>query len=157
MKFNLSEIAEGRLTQEQTDSLQKYFTEGGTWQDLMELSPEQVEEVYAIGFKEYNDGNFEKAISAFGALVQLNPYVPKHWIAMGATMQARGSFAEALTAYEFVLILDEKDAAALFYSAQCSYALNEKQKCIEFLQRAIELQDGTFSEKSRQILTAIGG
>lgn len=156
MEFNLSDIAEGRLSQEQTDILQKYFVDGGTWQDLLKLTPEQAEEVYTVGFNHYNEGNYEKAISSFGALIQLNPYIPRNWVAMGATMQARGSFEEALTAYEFALILDEKDGAALFYSAQCAYSLKQKEKCIEFLRRTIETSDLEFSMKAKYILQAIG-
>jgi len=152
MKIKLADISEGRLSPEQSEALQKYFESGGTWQDLLKLETDDVEEVYAIGHGHYADGDYEKALAAFSALIQLNPYAAKHWIAIGATLQAQEMYSDAMAAYELSLTLDEERIAPLFYCAQCAYALGEKEHCSGFLKQVIEKNDEGFSEKARLIL-----
>lgn len=152
MKIKLADISEGRLTPEQTEALQKYFNSGGTWQDLLELNNDHIEEVYAIGYEHYTEGDLEQALAAFSALIQLNPYAAKHWIAIGATLQAQEKYADALAAYELSLALDEERIAPLYYSAQCAYALGENRQCTNLLNEIVQKNDPQFSEQAKIIL-----
>lgn len=159
MKIKVSDIAEGKLSVEEVSALQQYFREGGTWHELLELKPEQVEEVYAVGYDLYQKKEYDKAISAFSALIQLNPYEVKHWIAMGAALQAQSNYKEALVAYSIALSLDENHLGALFYSAQCSYALEQREEGIAFLQKIVDEAEKNqtqtpFAENARRILAS---
>jgi type III secretion system low calcium response chaperone LcrH/SycD len=157
MKIKLSEIAEGNLTQEQSEALQKYFKEGGTWQSLLELKPQEIEEIYAIGYEHYQGRDYEKAIASFSTLIQLNPYVIKYWVAIGAALQAKQEFKEALDIYKIALTLEENHAPTLFYSAQCLYALEKIAECKETLMKLLQLGEkgSHFLDKAREILNLI--
>ena len=152
MKIKLADISEGRLSPEQTAALQKYFEKGGTWQDLLALKSDDVEEIYAIGYEHYLECDYEKALAAFSALIQLNPYEAKHWIAIGAVLQAQEMYSDALAAYELALTLDEAGTAPLFYMAQYTHALGENERCADFLKQVADKNDLKFSEKARLIL-----
>lgn len=151
MKIRLADITEGKLSEEQTAAMQKYFEGGGTWQNLLNLEDKNVEQVYAIGYGHYVDGDYERAMAAFAALIQLNPYEAKHWVAVGAALQAQEMYADAMAAYEVSLTIDEA-AAPLFYCAQCAYALGEKEHTMNFLLQVIETGDEQFSSKARLII-----
>lgn len=155
MKIKIADIAENRLSQEQSEALQKYFLEGGTWKDLLKLEKHEVEEVYAVGHKHYLEEEYEKAMGAFSALIQINPYEAKHWIAIGATLQAKELFGDAIAAYELALTLDDKGVAPLFYSAQCAFSLGEEQRSFDFLKQVVEKNDPVFSEKAQFILRGL--
>lgn len=90
----------------------------------------------------------------FAALIQLNPYEPKYWMGIGAAMQLKEDYEEAIAAYQLVLILDEDYIRAYFASAQCAYALGQRDKSIEHLQKVMWLsaQSGKEIELSAQSL-----
>ncbi len=156
MKIKVADIAQGKLAPEEAKALQKYFKEGGTWQSLLQLKPNEVEGMYAVGHGHYQKGEFDKALACFSGLIQLNPYEPKHWVAIGATLQAKEEYTDALYAYELVLALDKGHIAVLFYSAQCCYALEKKAECVEFLHKVVAAspygEEGSFGEKASEIL-----
>lgn len=53
MDIKIADIANGKLTPEQGEALQKYFQEGGTWQSLLQFSPEDAEGIYAKAYAHY--------------------------------------------------------------------------------------------------------
>lgn len=143
MKIKIADITEGKMTQEQAETLQNYFKKGGTWQELLQLKPEEVEQVYAAGYRYYTDREFDKAMASFSTLIQLSPYEAKHWIAIGAVLQAQEHFTDAIGAYEIALTMEEDNVPALFYCAQCSYALDKKEEAKEFLQKLLLASEKT--------------
>lgn len=151
MKIKLSDIADGNLSQEQATQMQDYFKKGGTWAELLKLTPIEVEEVYAKGYNHYQEGEFEKALAAFSALIQLDPYVAKHWIAVGAALHAQKEFRQAIGMYDIAEKLDEKDMRILYYRAQSLLALDEKAEAMQVLEKIV-LAQGEFSEKALEIL-----
>jgi type III secretion system low calcium response chaperone LcrH/SycD len=139
MKVKLFDITDGKLNKEEAEHLQNYFQKGGTWQHLLQLKDEEIEEIYASGYQHYNEKEYDKAITAFTALIQLNPYIAKNWIAIGAALQGKGEYRDALAAYELALAIDDENLATLFYCAQCSFALGEEQKSVEYLEKVISV------------------
>lgn len=165
MKIKLADIADGTLSSDQSGMLHKYFQNGGTWQELLQLKIEDVEEVYAKGYRYYKEGDFDKALAAFSSLIQLNPYVSKHWISIGAVQQAKEEYAEALFAYELALSMEETNISALFFSAQCLYALERIQETKEALKKIVSSpisekegskEERHYIEKAGEILKLLG-
>jgi type III secretion system low calcium response chaperone LcrH/SycD len=152
MKINISDMTEGRLTPSQVEALQKYFLNGGTWHQLLKLKPDEVEEVYAMGHRFYSEGDLDKALAAFSALIQLNPYVAKYWVAIGATLQRKEEYQDAISAYGIALTIEEH-IPALYYSAQCAYALDQREECKAFLKKITASKENSdFLEKACEIL-----
>ncbi len=160
MEIKVADIAGNKLNKEQTEALQTYFQSGGTWQDLLEMDTNDVEDIYAIGHTHYEKEEYEQALAAFSALVQINPYSSKHWIAIGATLQGQELYHDAMAAYELAETLEEQIIEPLFYSAQCAYALGNKPETRDFLKKTIFKSEQTgkgceLAEKAKLILEQI--
>lgn len=158
MKIKLNAIAEGKLSEEEVMALKKYFQKGGTWQHLLNLNESDVEEVYSAGYTLYAKKEFDQALAAFAALIQLSPYVDKHWIAIGAAAQGKEDYSDALHAYEVALTLNEENVGAYFYAAQCCYALDQVDKAVEYLKKVVESSQktGLFEDLSKRASLILG-
>lgn len=149
MKIKVSDISENKLTTEQAEALQKYFQEGGTWQELLELSSDEAESIYAVAYDHYEKEEWDKSIAAFSTLIQLNPYEPKYWMGIAAVMQMKKDYEEAIAAYQLVLSFDERHIQAHFGSAQCFYVQGQIEKCKEHLEKVKSLSES--SEENKEL------
>src|SRR5947208_14073872 len=92
---------------------------------------------FYIGLTEYRLNRSDAAIIAFRSAVECNPKLVDAHLAMAAAYAERQNDAEALRAYERVLALDVRNAAALSAAANIYLKNNVNEKAIGLLERLV--------------------
>jgi type III secretion system low calcium response chaperone LcrH/SycD len=119
-----------------------FFEKGGTWQLLMGITNAELELHYAQAYEAYVAGQLETATAIFTTLSMMNPYEMKYWFGLGATKQLLQEYEAAVLAYTISSVLDESNPTPLFHAGQCHYALQERDNCIESLEKALARANG---------------
>jgi tetratricopeptide (TPR) repeat protein len=89
------------------------------------FSKEYFEAMYAIGVKYYDNNRPDDAIKIFYQLIVLQPSASSNYKAMGACLQAKEDYDNAITAYTSGLALAMMDAEFHFYVGQCQFLKKE--------------------------------
>lgn len=120
-----------------TDS-QSSGAEGLTWQ-----------EQYDLGLRYLEEGNYEEAIIAFTAAIEIDPKRAPAYVGRGDAYVLSGETEENLTAaqadYEKAIELDDTNANAYLGLADVYIRQGKYDKAIEILQRGLEKTDGNQS------------
>lgn len=110
--------------------------EGKTFGDILEVTDEVLEELYAIACEVLDEGDLEGANDAFFFLVAICPYNSELWLRLGSISQQLGSYAEAIQALQMAAILNPTDPFPFIYASQCHQALEDKKAAIDCLELA---------------------
>lgn len=100
------------------------------------------QEQYDLGVRYLSDGNYEGAILAFTAAIEIDPKRPETYIGRGAAYIGRGETAENLAAaqadYEKAIELDNTNVTAYLSLADVYIRLGEYDKAIELLREVLD-------------------
>ena len=106
-----------------------------TWQDQ-----------YDLGVRYLSEGNYEEAIIAFTAAIEIDPKRPEAYVGRGGAYIGSGETAENLAAaladYEAALELDETSADAWLGLADVYIRQGDYDKALEILREALEKTGG---------------
>ena len=107
---------------------------------------ESWEEQYDLGVRYLSEGNYEEAILAFTAAIEIDPQRPEAYVGRGDAAVRSGETAETLAAaladYQAALDLDEGLAAAWLGLADISIRQGEYDKALELLREGLEKTGG---------------
>lgn len=106
---------------------------------LPRLSKPATEELYRRGYAYYENANYKNARHLFTFLTTIEPFIRKHWLGFGATLQMLKDYSEALKAYGYAALLDESDPMPHVYAAECFYELKDLTQAVTALESAIAL------------------
>ena len=110
-------------------------TGGSTWQDQ-----------YDLGMRYLSEGNYEEAIIAFTAAIELDPKRPEAFIGRGDAYVLSGetgdNLAAALADYQAALDLDETLVQAWLGLADVYIRQGDYDKALELLQEALDKTGG---------------
>ena len=128
----------GQGTAGQSTSGQASSAEQLTWQ-----------EQYDLGIRYLSEGNYEEAIIAFTAAIEIDPKRAPAYVGRGDAYVLSGETEENLTAaqadYEKAIELDDTNANAYLGLADVYIRQGKYDKAIEILQRGLEKTDGNQS------------
>lgn len=100
------------------------------------------QEQYDLGVKYLSDGNYEEAIIAFTAAIEIDPKRPEAYLGRGGAYMGRGSDEENLTAafadYETALELDDTNAEAYLGLAEVYIAREQFDEAMDILRQGVE-------------------
>lgn len=156
MVNNISEEHKLSPAEEQLKGLLEFFSSEDA--DISALSnfPEDiVEGMYSFAYGYYEQGRYEEAELLFRILVSVRMKSSLYWKGLGATLQMRKKYSEAIEAYSWSALQDEKfkDPYPHFHAAECLYTLGEVSRGLQALQsaKAIAAKVGNYSGLLTQI------
>ncbi|MGI4848987.1 MAG: SycD/LcrH family type III secretion system chaperone [Janthinobacterium lividum] len=103
--------------------LHEYLFSGGTLSEMLDLSSEGMEALYAHGHQLYSQGRYFDALQAFSFLLMHNQYERRYYMGFAACLQMRQQPEDALKYYSMASLLDLSDPHPIFHSAQCMLTL----------------------------------
>lgn len=111
------------------------------------------QEQYDIGVKYLSDGNYEEAIIAFTAAIEIDPKRAEAYVGRGNAYISSGETEENLSAaladYENAVEMDETNAEAYLGMADVYIRQGDFDKALEILQEALEKTKGDSSVKDK--------
>lgn len=107
----------------------------------------QWQEQYDLGVRYLSDGNYEEAIIAFTAAIEIDPNRAEAYVGRGDAYIGSGETEDNLAAaeadYEEAIALDETDTDAYLGLADVYIRRGEYDRALEILNRALEVADDT--------------
>lgn len=90
-----------------------FFTMGGEYRHILNMTGEQIESIYALALEFYKADKYDKA----GPLCQLICFIDgkqrKYWRALGAVRQMQDETEAAVSAYSMALMLEPENPSVL--------------------------------------------
>lgn len=101
---------------------EKFGTNGRTYQDFTNLTPQSMEVIYMVGYNQYNAGKYDEAERIFQLLAVLNHFDRRYWTGLGASRELQKKYDTAIKAYTFLAMLDLEDPHPPLLMAKCYLA-----------------------------------
>ena len=130
------------LTADQLALMVEGVQKGLTFADVASITPEYIENLYALAYSLYPSSNHKDAEVVFQALCLYNHKDIRFWMGLAGCRQANGNLRGAIDAYGMagtVALL--KDPQPFLYAARCYIQLGEKENAIAALKGLVELGD----------------
>ena len=110
------------------------------------------QEQYDLGVRYLNNGNYEEAIIAFTAAIEIDPRNPDSYIGRADAYTKLGDIASARTDYETVLTIDDSFVDAWLGLAETYVSEGNIEKALEVLQdAAAKTGDSRFKAKIEEL------
>jgi type III secretion system low calcium response chaperone LcrH/SycD len=94
------------------------------------------DKLYLLAFCYYEKGHYREAAESFSKLVIVNPYEKNYWCGLGASQQLAKNYQEALSAWCFAALLDQKNPYPHFHAAECLISQGEIKEALLALEEA---------------------
>lgn len=103
-----------------------------------EITKESASVLYGVAYRFYQSGKYDEAENFFRFLTLTEPLVIKNWIGLGAALQLRKKYQEAIETYASAGILDalQENPLIPYYVAQCYHSLGKSEQGIKGLDAA---------------------
>ncbi|WP_142848243.1 SycD/LcrH family type III secretion system chaperone [Telmatospirillum sp. J64-1] len=118
------------------------LNQGITIGQMHNLTDQDYEAVYTLGFNLYNQAKYEDALKAFTFLNFFNHLEPRYIKALAACQQMLKRYETAIQTYAIATILDASDPNPTLHIAECLMGLGMKEEAIEALQLVLEATSG---------------
>lgn len=89
--------------------IQYLMEQTGELKEVMDLDATQIEALYAQAFKDYESGEYQKAMQVFSFLTRVNHLDKRFHVGYGATLQCLEKYTDAINAYLTASLLDLND------------------------------------------------
>ena len=104
-----------------------------------QLSRQQVESLYGLGYQLYEAQCYREAGDLFRLLCLFESRVAHHWIALGGAYQHSNHHDNALAAFTMACLLDPRNPEPRFYTAHTLVDLHDLPLALQSINIAIEL------------------
>jgi len=115
------------LEKDTADLLWEAVMSGATLKQIQGVPDSVMESIYAHAYKYYQMGHLDNAETFFRFLVLYDTYNPEYLIGLGATLQQKKQYQNAIDAYKSVRILTKEDYRPLLHIGQCHLFLKNKE------------------------------
>ncbi len=97
---------------------------------LRGLSEDTLEQLYALGFNQYQAGKWDDAQKIFQALCMLDHYDARYFLGLGACRQSLGLYEQALQSYSYGALMDinEPRFPSMPPSATCNWVISTEPR-----------------------------
>lgn len=104
----------------------------------VQMPKEQLEENYALAYSLYRNHQYREADIFFRLLVAAAPFEQKFWKGLGACLQMKKNYEEALNCYMSAQMFNREtpDPYLYVYSADCYFALKQINEGLKALEAA---------------------
>lgn len=106
--------------------LVKIFEKGMTPKEAMNISDEELAQIYSFAYHKFSIGKFEEARELFKMMLNLEPLNNDFAIALGVCHHRLKDFEYAIPCYMLASTLQPKDPVPLFYAYDCFMKLNNE-------------------------------
>lgn len=121
------------------------------YENAITLAPNLAPLHVAAGRSYYWLGNLDKAIEQFRQAIRLNPTDPEAYDRLGWAYHTNGEFTRAIDALEQGLGVDPTYDKAWGHLGLVYYTRQNFEKAIEILPKAIDLAEGKFLRRAREV------
>lgn len=121
------------------DNLTGLLRAGGTLASALDITDDECEALYALGYGMYEQGRYGDALKVFAQLVAYNHLEPRYLLALGGAARMLGRYEDALQQYVAVAVMKLDDPVPLYHSAECLVALEKLPEAAESLELALAL------------------
>jgi len=121
------------------DSLMGLLRAGGTLGSALQITDQECEALYALGYRMYEQGRYADAMKVFAQLVAYNHLEPRYVMALGGAARMLGRHEEALQQYVSAAVMTLDDPTPLYHSAECLVGLGRLPEAAEALELAVSL------------------
>ena len=102
----------------------------------MQFSKQEIEIIYASGYRFYQQGAYEKAAELFTTLVMYDPFDQRSWKGLAAARQMDQKYQAAVQAWGVLALLSGHAPDAHFHAAECLLSWGEREEALKALQYA---------------------
>lgn len=119
-------------------NLEDYETGIAYLKQALDINPENEDAIYELAYCFEFTRNHKEAIAFYNRLIDRTPYNVHAWFNLGTSYQAVGDMEKALTAFDYVNIIDEGFHAAYFNKANVLVQLERYLEAIELYKKALD-------------------
>lgn len=123
-----------------SDFIPNQLFKDDTFQKALEITEEEMEDVYREAYFFYQKGEYETSAHLFRGLAILNPYRPRYWLGLGGSLQLTGKYEAALKAYGVIVLLEPEDPAPLEQIHECYRALGDEEAAMDAFEKLNSLK-----------------
>lgn len=121
------------------EAIHQMQTGGGTLQDVLGVSDELLEEIYALAYNFYDQGKYKESVSLFEFLTGAAPNKYKYVLGLASSYHQLQNYSNAVLGFFIALHLDPENPLPAYYVADCFLKQKMLKEAIEFLDVTIEL------------------
>ncbi|MGA2933771.1 MAG: tetratricopeptide repeat protein [Methanomicrobiales archaeon] len=107
--------------------------------DLEDLSDEDLETLYALGYNFFTYGKYQAAKDIFVRLTAIAPYTAFYWRALGAVNQQMKNYAEAIAAYNMAIANDEADIVSYVYRGESQILSGNIEAALKDFEKVLKI------------------
>ncbi|MDD7805459.1 MAG: SycD/LcrH family type III secretion system chaperone [Endozoicomonas sp. (ex Botrylloides leachii)] len=115
----------------------QFFSKGGTFKDLKNMSEEAMEAIYSVAYSLYESAKYDESLKIFQFLCFYDHFNKKYFMGLGACQQMLKNYDSAMEIFSFVTVLDSEDPRSMVYLGDCYLALGKNKKAEESYKTAI--------------------
>lgn len=119
------------------DLSRRLFDLGQDPKEVLGLTEEGIEGLYATAHQFFQAGNYDMAIHFFRMGALLLPSDSRFYVGIGASFHEMKQYENACFYYEIASTLDKENPLIDFYQSDCRLRLNQKDKAVECLSLVI--------------------
>lgn len=128
-----------KQSNQNVDKLASDFMDNGHMpKDIMNLSDQQMEGLYAQAYNFYQTGRYKESIQIFRLLIMLNANDIKYSMGLGACLHMMKDYKNAAQTYTLCSILDANDPIPYYHMSDCFLGMKDPYSAIVALEMAIK-------------------
>lgn len=104
----------------------KIFEKGMSPKEAMEISDEEIAQIYSFAYHQFSIEKYEDARELFKMLLTLDPFNSEFATALGVCHHRLKDYEFAIQSYMLNSILTKSNPVALFYAYDCYMKLNQE-------------------------------
>lgn len=131
---------------------------GGTLGGVFNLTTQECEALYQMGYGLYKQGRYADAFKVFSQAVLYNHLEPRYLMGLAGSAQMIGRYQDALQHYSTATLIALNDPLPPFHAAECLIALGRLEDAAESLEMAILLagnQHPSVTTRAQALLTPL--
>nr|NGY95994.1 hypothetical protein [Neochlamydia sp. AcF84] len=121
-----------------TQLADEFFKNGHMPKDLLNLSDQQVEGLYAQGYNFYQTGRYKDAVQVFRLLIMLNANEAKYILGLASCFHMMKEYKNAVDTYTICCVLDPENPIPYYHMSDCFVAMKDPYSTIIALEMAIK-------------------
>lgn len=125
--------------EDENEQMFDFFSQGGTFKDLKNMSEESMEAIYSVAYNLYKGGKYDESLKIFQFLCFYDHLNKKYFMGLGASQQMLKNYNGAIEIFTFVTVLDTEDPKPVIYLGDCYLAEGNNEKSMEYYVAAVKL------------------